>query len=152
MEKVSMPKKKTKYTGFKNFLARDKKKDRSEFIAAIIINIIIWFIANNLLSWNLSFISPTFIQVLGTINLLIITTILINIIFLFYQSAWFRNLLKMVTDILGIMVAYALLVVFPFILNEGLALALTVLLILAIIGCIIGLIIHLLKIIYTLSD
>ena len=147
-----MPKKKTKYWGLKKFLAKDKEKNRSDFVAAIIVNIILWFIANNLLNWNLSFISPTFSQVLGILNLLIITTIIINIIFLFYQATWFRNLLKMVTDILGIMVAYTLLVVFPFILNEGLALALTVLLVLAMIGCFIGLIIHLLKVIYVLSD
>jgi hypothetical protein len=147
-----MPKKTTNNSRLKNFLSKDKEKDRSEFIAAIIINIILWFIVNNLLNWNLSFISPTFIQVQGIIYLLITTTILINIIFLFYQATWFRNLLKMITDILGILVAYTLLVVFPFILNEVLALVLTILLILAIIGGIIGLIIHLLKVIYVLSD
>jgi hypothetical protein len=147
-----MPKKTTSNSRLKNYLSKDKEKDRSEFIAAIIINIILWFIVNNLLNWNLSFISPTFIQVLGILNLLITTTIIINVIFLFYQATWFRNMLKIITSILGIMVAYSLLVVFPFILNEVLALVLTIILVLAIIGGIIGLIIHLLKVIYVLYD
>lgn len=137
---------------FKRFLKRDKEKDRSEFIAPIIINIIIWFIVNNVLNWHLSFISSSFSEVLGILNLLIMASIVVNIIFLFYQAGWFRNSLKIILDILGIMVAYSFLIVFPFILNEGLALALTILLILALIGGIIGLIIHILKAVYLLVD
>jgi hypothetical protein len=50
------------------------------------------------------------------------------------------------------MVAYTFLIVFPFILSGGLALALTILIILGIIGGIIGLIFHILKVIFTLMD
>jgi hypothetical protein len=130
---------------FKDFMKRDKERHRSEFVAAIIINIIIWYIANNLVNWNLSFISPTFIEVLGILNLLIIATIVINFIFLFYDPGWFWNLFHIPIDILGIMTAYTFLIVFPFILNEFLALVLTILIILGIIGGFIGLIIHLFK-------
>jgi len=137
---------------FKAFFREDKEPDRSGFIAAIIINIIIWYIANNLLNWNLSFISPNFSNVLGILNLVIITTILINFIFIFYSASWFRNLLHIPVDILGIMTAYTFLIVFPFILGDVLALVLKILIVLGIIGGIVGLIIHILKFIYSVLN
>lgn len=126
----------------------EKEKHRAEFVAAIIINLIFLYIFNNLLSWNLSFIAPTFADVLGILNLLIIATIIVNFIFIFYQSPWFRNLLQMIPDVLGINTAYAFLVVFPFILGDLLGLILYIFLVLVIIGSIIGLLIHLVKFVY----
>ena len=146
---IIMRKKESK---FKEFLKKDEEKDRSGFIAAIIINVIIWFIVNNIVNWNLSFISPTFVEVLGILNLLIISTIIINFIFLFYQPTWFRNMLHVVTDILSIIVLYTFLKVFPFILNDFLALVVVILIVLGILGAIIGLIIHLLKFVFGFSD
>lgn len=143
---------KRKDSKFKEFLKKDKEKDRSGFIAAIIINVIIYFIVNNLLNWNLSFISPTFVEVLGILNLLIISTILINFIFLFYQPSWFRNMLHVITDILSIIMLYTFLRVFPFILNDFFALIVTVLIVLGILGAIIGLLIHVLKFIFGFSE
>ena len=143
---------KRKDSKFKEFLKKDKEKDRSGFIAAIIINVIIYFIVNNLLNWNLSFISPTFVEVLGILNLLIISTILINFIFLFYQPSWFRNMLHVITDILSIIMLYTFLRVFPFILNDFFALVVTILIVLGILGAIIGLIIHVLKFIFGFSE
>lgn len=143
---------KRKDSKFKEFLKKDKEKDRSGFIAAIIINVIIYFIVNNLLNWNLSFISPTFVEVLGILNLLIISTILINFIFLFYQPSWFRNMLHVITDILSIIMLYTFLRVFPFILNDFFALIVTVLIVLGILGAIIGLLIHILKFIFGFSE
>lgn len=139
---------KKKDSKFKQFLKKDEKKDQSGFIAAIIINVVIWFIVNNIVNWNLSFISPTFVEVLGILNLLIISTILINFIFLIYQPSWFRNMLHIITDILSIMVLYTFLKIFPFILSDFLAVVLTVLIVLGILGAFIGLIIHGLKFVY----
>jgi hypothetical protein len=136
----------------KLFITKDREQHRSEFIASIIINLIIWYIANNIVNWNLSFISPIFTEVLGILNLLLISTILINFIFIFYHPGWFRNMLRIVIDILGIITAYTFLTVFPFILNQTLAFGLTILIILGIIGGIIGMIIHILKFLYGASN
>lgn len=131
---------------------KDKEHHRGEFIAAVIVNIICWYIANNLLNWNLSFISPTFSDVLGILNLFLITAIIINFIFIFYNASWFRNLLSIITAILGVIVAYTFLTVFPFILNDTLALALKILLVLAIIGSFIAIIVHIMKVIYAVLN
>ncbi len=128
-----------------NKFFKEKEHHRAEFIAAVIINIIIWYIANNLLNWNLSFISPTFSNVLWILNYFLIASIVINFIFIFYHASWFRNLLLIIIDILGIIAAYTFLMVFPFLVGDVLALGLKILIILSIIGFFISLIIHLIK-------
>ncbi len=135
---------KSKFEKFFN----EKEKHRGEFVAAIIINLILLYIFNNLLSWNLSFIAPTFADVLWILNLLIISTIIVNFIFLLYHPPWFRNLLQIIPDILGINTAYTFLVVFPFILGDLFGLILYLFIILVIIVSIIGLLVHLVKFAY----
>ncbi|MEW6010775.1 MAG: hypothetical protein CIT03_03830 [Methanobacterium sp.] len=98
---------------FKNIF-KDKKEKKADFVVAIVVNIIIWYIANNILNWNISFITPEFSQVLGILNVLILSTIGANIIFLAYYRGWLHNLLKIILNVLGLLVASAFYQVFPF--------------------------------------
>lgn len=98
---------------FKNIF-KDKKEKKTDFVVAIVVNIIIWYIANNILNWNISFITPEFNQVLGILNVLILSTIGANIIFLAYYRGWLHNLLKIILNVLGLLVASAFYQVFPF--------------------------------------
>ncbi len=43
----------------KNGLMKEKAVNKSEYIFAIIANLIILYIANNIMNWNLSFVSAT---------------------------------------------------------------------------------------------
>lgn len=96
-------------------LLNEKEPKTSEFIGAIIANVILLYIVNNLLSWNLSFIAPSFQDVLWIFNISIVATIIGNIIFLIYHPGWFRSIIRIILNILGFMVAYYLYTVFPFI-------------------------------------
>jgi len=100
-------------------LFKEKEPKTSEFIGAIIANIILLYIVNNLLSWNLSFIAPSFQDVLWIFNLSITATIIGNFIFLIYHSGWFRSIIRIILNILGFLVAYYLYTVFPFIFSNG---------------------------------
>lgn len=131
---------------------KDKEHNRFEFIVAIIVNIVIWYIANNLLNWNIGFISNSFVDVLGILNLFLMVSIIINIIFIFYHTNWFRNLLLLLPDILSLNVAYAFLVVFPFNLNPLWTLILKIIIILAMIGIIISIIVHIIKLVVEIID
>lgn len=135
-------------------LFKDKKEpQRAEFIAAFILNIILFYIINNLLNWNLSFIDKTFADVLGVLNLLLISSIIINFLFIFYHPSWFRNLLSTMVDILGFITAYTLYTVFPFIISNILMeYFLRFIIIICIIGCFISLIVHLLKFLFAMID
>lgn len=100
-------------------LLKEKEPKTSEFVVAIIANIIFLYIVNNLLSWNLSFIAPSFQDVLWIFNISIAATIIGNILFLIYHPGWFRSIIQIILNILGFTVVYYLYTVFPFILNNG---------------------------------
>lgn len=100
-------------------LLKEKEPKTSEFVGAIIANIIFLYIVNNLLSWNLSFIAPSFQDVLWIFNISIAATIIGNIVFLIYHPGWFRSIIQVILNILGFMVVYYLYTVFPFILSSG---------------------------------
>lgn len=105
----------------KNFLKKifeEKKVKKSEFIVAIIVNVILFYIVNNLLSWNFSFITSSFQDVLWIFNISICATIIANIIFLAYHPGWFRSLAKIVLNILSFYVCYYLFTIFPFIFSQ----------------------------------
>jgi len=105
----------------KNFLKKifeEKKVKKSEFMVAIIVNVILFYIVNNLLSWNFSFITSSFQDVLWIFNISICATIIANIIFLAYHPGWFRSLAKIVLNILSFYVCYYLFTIFPFIFSQ----------------------------------
>ncbi len=133
-----------KFSGLK-FL-KEKEAKRSDFIVAIIVNIIFFYIVNNLLNWHISFITPSFQDVLWIINLSIEANILANLIFLFYNPGWFRSSVQIILNIIGFYVAYLLYTVFPFTFsNINYTYGLQILLIIAMIGIVIATVVEILK-------
>jgi hypothetical protein len=107
----------------KNFLKKflkEKEPKTSEFIAVIVVNLIFLYIVNNLLSWNLSFITSSFQDVLWIFNLSITATIVGNMLFLIYHPTWLRSIIQIILNILGFLVVYYLYTVFPFVFSNGL--------------------------------
>jgi hypothetical protein len=102
----------------KNGLIKEKSVKRSEYIIAIIVNLILLYIVNNILNWNLSFISPTFNQILWALNLAIGVSIVGNILFILYNPTWFRHLIKTVMNFFGLIAVYILYKIFPLITNH----------------------------------
>lgn len=127
------------------FLEKDKKHHRAEFVVAVIVSIIFYYIVNNLLNWNISFIAPSFIDVLWILNYFLLAGIIVNLIFIFYHPNWLRNLLQAIIDVLFIITAYTFFTVFPFVVSEGLAIALKILIALMIVASVIALIIHMVR-------
>ncbi len=117
-------------------MERNIKKERTgEYIATIIVNIILLYIFNNLLNWNIHFVTSALNEVLWIINLSIIAAIIGNVLLLLYHPEWFRHVMKIILNIFALIAVYFLFTVFPFnfnnfILNAGLY----VLLLLGIIG------------------
>ncbi|MBM4241548.1 MAG: hypothetical protein FJ150_07820 [Euryarchaeota archaeon] len=130
-------------------ILKEKEFKNSEFIGAIIVNIIILYIVNNLLGWKISFIAPTWTQVLFILNVSIVANILANIGFLIYQRGWFRSLAQIILTIIGFVVAYEFYVVFPFIIQtEWIAIGLKILIILAMVAFVIATIVEVLRLIF----
>ena len=88
---------------------KDEKEVRtSEFIIAIVINLIFFYIFNNLLNWHLNFITNSFQDILW----------IINAFYLFYHPKWLRDSLQIIINILGFLVVYFLYTVYPFNFNQ----------------------------------
>ena len=120
-----------------------KREQKSEYVVAIIFNIIFWYIVNNILNWNIYFITNAFSEVLWILNLTIIVTIIGNVLLLLYSPDKFRHIMKIILNIFAFIAVYFVYEVFPFnfynsFYNWGLA----VLLILAMIGIVIATIVE----------
>ncbi len=98
----------------KKSIKDEKEVKNSEFIIAIVINIIFLYIFNNLLNWHISFITNSFQDVLWIINLTLTFTIIVNALYLFYHPKWLRDSVQIIINILGFLVVYFLYAVYPF--------------------------------------
>lgn len=107
-----------KITDFLKKIFEEKDASKSEFIVTIMVNIIILYIVNNVLSWNLSFITSSFQDVLWIFNISICATIIANLIFIAYHPGWFRSLVKIILNTLAFIVCYQLYTLFPFIFSQ----------------------------------
>jgi hypothetical protein len=115
---------------------RDQK---SEYFTAIIFNLIFLYIVNNLLNWQIYFITSSFNDVLWIVNLSIIISIIGNIILLFYSPERFKHLVKILLNVVAFIAVYIVFTVFPFnFYNSFYNWAFSILLILAMIGIIIA--------------
>jgi len=86
-----------------DFLERNREKEqKSEYIAAIIFNLIFLYVVNNLLNWHIYFITNAFNEVLWIINLSIIASIIGNALLLLYSPARFRHGVKIIINIISI--------------------------------------------------
>jgi len=126
-------------------LQRNRKmEEKTEYGFAIIVNVILLYIFNNLLNWHVYFVTTALNDVLWIINLSIIATIIGNFLMLVYHPNWFRHVMKVILNIFAFAAVYFLYIVFPFnfsnaFLNGGLA----VLLILGMVGLVIATIVEL---------
>jgi hypothetical protein len=120
-----------------------KSEQKSEYVFAIIFNLIFLYIVNNLLNWNIYFITSTFNDVLWIINLSIIIAIIGNILLLLYSPESFRHLVKIILNIISFIAVYIVYTVFPFnFYNSFYDWIFSILLILALIGIVIAIIIE----------
>jgi len=84
------------------------------YIVAIIVNVIMIFVFNNLLNWGVPFITSAFADVLWAINLSLNLTIAANVTYLFYDATWYRHLSQAFLNIIAIVMIYTVYNVFPF--------------------------------------
>jgi hypothetical protein len=102
----------------KNRFIKEKSVKRSGYIISIIINLILLYIVNNILHWNLSFIAPTFNQVIWALNIAIGVSIFVNILFIIYNPKWFRYLMIVVVNIFRLIAVYTFYKVFPLVITH----------------------------------
>ena len=84
------------------------------YAVAVAMNVAFWYVINNLLNWNVPFITPRFAEVLWAMNLSIGATTIANALYIIYDTGWFHHLTQMALAVLAFNSIYALYTVFPF--------------------------------------
>jgi hypothetical protein len=136
--------------GIKNAIKKDDQDRWYNYAFSIVINLILLYIVNNLIYWNLSFISTTFSDVLWALNLTLVVTIIANVMFILYHKSWFKHATKIIVNITALIAAYTVLIVFPFIINQTfIALGLKILFILAVIAAFVAIIVEIIRLVLT---
>ena len=91
---------------------------RFGYFLSILINFAMIYIANNLLVWNVPFLTNDFIRCLWAINLSFAVTIFTNFIFIFFDRKWFHSLMEAFGTVFSFLSTYVFWQVFPLDINE----------------------------------
>lgn len=141
------------FSGIRNSLKKDKKEKWYDYLIATIINLILLYIANNLLNWNLSFIAGSFTDVLWAVNLSLIVAIVANVSFILYDPPWFKIVSKIVMSFTALVAAFTILIVFPFVINQFiLAVGLKIIIIIGILASVVSIIFQIMKMVYLIAS
>ena len=91
------------------------------YIVSIMVNIALLYITNNLMNWNVPFLTKDFAQCLWAVNLSLGVTIFINFIFIFFNRKWFKNLMQAFGNVFAFISGFIFWRVFPLNLSDSLA-------------------------------
>lgn len=140
-------------SGIKRSIKEDKDEKWYDYLFAILLNLILLYIANNLIYWNLSFIAASFSNVLWAVNLSLIVAVVANVSFVLYDPRWFKICSKIIMNITALVAAFTLLTVFPFVINQFiLELGLKILLIIGILASVVSILFQILKLAYLMAS
>lgn len=92
----------------------EKESKKDNYFIAILINIVLIYIFNNLTKESVGFITDRFLLCLPIINVSLGSTIFGNFLFLFTNEEKFKSSVRIVLNFLGITAIYTLYKTFPF--------------------------------------
>ncbi|WP_226891124.1 hypothetical protein [Methanothermobacter thermautotrophicus] len=67
----------------------DKKFKNSEFVAGIVANLVLLYIINSVMSWDISFIADSFRDITPLLNAVVGASLAANALFMVYRKQWF---------------------------------------------------------------
>jgi hypothetical protein len=85
------------------------------YLVAVMVNVIMWILVNVRPGWRaLPFLTEGFTDVLWLVNLSLITSAAVNVVYLGYDPAWFKSVCQIGVSAIGMTAAIRMLQVFPF--------------------------------------
>ncbi len=117
---------------------------RFGYFISVVINFIMIYAANNLLSLNVPYLTERFSECLWAVNLSLGVSIFISFVFMVFDRKWFRSFMKSLGNVFSFISVYVFRRVFPLDLSDSMArtvnLGLVILLILILLSIFIELI------------
>lgn len=124
-----------------------KRKKSSEYIAAIIVNVVLILVFNNLLKWHIPWLTSEFFIPLAVFNVSFAAIIVLNLLYLAYDARWFRALGNLFVDLISLAAVTSLLQVFPFSFSSNYEYWGRIILVAALVGTFIAILVELIKLI-----
>jgi hypothetical protein len=115
------------------------------YVMAIFVNIILFYVFNNLLNWHISFLTDAFTACVWILNISILSTMAANIFFIAFDEKWFRHLLHLILNIIGLIFTISLYTIFPFSFSQDTAHIVKILLIIMIFFSVISVLVETIK-------
>jgi len=141
------------FNRLKEWVQREKEPSRASFVVAIIVNLILIYIVNQVPNWDISFITSSWSETLWILNLSLVVTIIGNFLFLFYHRQWFLSLAQIVMNVFVFWAVLTLYNVFPFTFSQSYMVFVTwLVLILIMVGVFISIIVEMVKLVVSLLD
>ncbi len=86
---------------------------RVGYAVAILVNAVFLYVVNNLVDWDISWITDDFSRLVWLFNLSLGVTIAVNVIYLFFDPPWFKSLAQIGMLSISLILAVRLWQVFP---------------------------------------
>ena len=96
---------------------------------------------------SISFLTPSFSEVLAVINLALILGVVVNALCVVIMQPWLRTLGRLLAALFGLLVAWRLYIVFPFEFDSLGDSVVRSVLIIAILGCSIGVVVEFVRLV-----
>jgi hypothetical protein len=123
-----------------------KEPGKGTFLVTIFIDILLLYFFNNLIYFNIPFLTKDIVSCLWAINLTLGFGILGNFIFLLYHPIWFIHLIQAAINCLAISAILIVYKIFPFVIDsEALQSGAKILLIVIAAGNVLGVIVELVR-------
>ncbi|MHB0856199.1 MAG: hypothetical protein ACYC5M_01350 [Anaerolineae bacterium] len=119
------------------------------YVVAILLNLGMLYVANNVLAWGVPFITGAWTAALWIVNLSLGAQIVVNLLWLAYDPPWFRRLGTIATNAISFASIYIMYFIFPFdlpvdLMNQALRIALLV----GMVGIAIGTVVELVRLVF----
>jgi hypothetical protein len=88
---------------------------RIGYAIAVGVNAVMLYVVNNLLAWEVpAFLTEEFERVLPVLNISIVASIVVNLMYVAYDAPWFKSLGQVVLSAIALVATIRTLEVFPF--------------------------------------
>lgn len=88
---------------------------RFGYVLTIVINVVVLYVANNVVAWGwFPWLTADFDEVVPYISVAILSSIVVNAMYILYDGAWFKSIGETISLVLTLVSNVQLLRVFPF--------------------------------------
>src|SRR5437868_6370981 len=91
-----------------------REPQQSCFLGSIVVNLALIYVAHHVIEWQIGWVTPAWSDVLWAVDLTLEVSIVANVLYLAFDSGWFRNATGAVSAGVALLAIWWLGVTYPF--------------------------------------